>query len=137
MSSKNSLGFLAFFLAFWAPRVWARKCCEKCRSRVKSCLVPSTRRQIPIGHCAELRPCCASPFMSQFQSCFSVYKICHLCPYLPNKPFSNTAVERIFSLVSSLKRKAKNRLHLNLFDAIVIGQSYCFQANVAKVLLQL
>ena len=34
-------------------------------------------------------------------------------------PVSNAVVERIFSPVSSVKTKARNRLQLNLFDAIV------------------
>jgi hypothetical protein len=34
-------------------------------------------------------------------------------------PVSNTVAERIFSLVSSVKTKARNRMQLNLLDAIV------------------
>ena len=34
-------------------------------------------------------------------------------------PVSNAVVERIFSLVSSVKTKARNRMQLNLLDAIV------------------
>jgi len=34
-------------------------------------------------------------------------------------PFSNAVVERIFSLISSVKTKARNRMQLNLLNAIV------------------
>ena len=34
-------------------------------------------------------------------------------------PVSNAVFERIFSLVSSVKTKARNRMQLNLLDAIV------------------
>jgi hypothetical protein len=40
-------------------------------------------------------------------------------PYLPCNPVSNAVVERTFSLVSSVKTKARHRMQLNLLDAIV------------------
>jgi len=53
-------------------------------------------------------------------------------------PVSNAGVERIFSLVSSVKTKARNRMQLNLLDKIVrFMAELLFQANVAKASLHL
>ena len=50
---------------------------------------------------------------------FSIRHLKSSSPYLPNNPLSNTVVERIFSLVSSVKTKARKRMQLNLLDAVV------------------
>jgi hypothetical protein len=53
-------------------------------------------------------------------------------------PVSNAGVERIFSLVSSMKTKARNRMQLNLLDTIVrFMAELLFQATVAKTSLHL
>ena len=58
-------------------------------------------------------------------------------------PVSNAVVERIFSLVSSVKTKARNRMQLKLLDAIiriraelVLSQKCCNNFSVTQQMLQ-
>jgi hypothetical protein len=47
----------------------------------------------------------------------------------PLTPVSNAVVERVFSPVSSTKMKARNRMQLNLLDAIVTVRAELLLSN--------